>query len=131
MLSSSVILRGLESSSNLNDLVRRWKNVLLKAFSISYFLVIPNQAVSPVEVGSSPAPAPAIEEKPKEDGEDFEGLAAVLEHLGLSDFKTTFEDEQIDLESFVRKKSAMYSTLGSVSCVLNVLYKSTLPAYLR
>ena len=86
--------------------------------------------MSTVEVGSSPAPAPAVEEKPKEDGEDFEGLAAVLEHLGLSDFKTTFEDEQIDLESFVRKKSAMYSTLGSVSCVLNVLYKSTLPAYL-
>uniref|UniRef100_A0A8C5AXK1 SEC23 interacting protein n=1 Tax=Gadus morhua TaxID=8049 RepID=A0A8C5AXK1_GADMO len=48
-----------------------------------------------------PAPPPAVEEKPREEAEVLEGLADVLEHLGLSDFKTTFDDEQIDLESFL------------------------------
>ncbi|XP_059928482.1 SEC23-interacting protein isoform X2 [Gadus macrocephalus] len=60
------------------------------------------QAVSPVAVGNSPAPPPvAVEEKPREEAEVLEGLADALEHLGLSDFKTTFDDEQIDLESFL------------------------------
>ena len=58
-------------------------------------------------MGNSPAPPPAVEEKPREEAEVLEGLADVLEHLGLSDFKTTFDDEQIDLESFVRKRSPM------------------------
>ncbi|CAL8257070.1 unnamed protein product [Lota lota] len=59
------------------------------------------QAAPPAATGNGPAPAPAVEEKPKEDGEDLEDLAAVLEHLGLSDYKTTFDNEQIDLESFL------------------------------
>ncbi|CAL8284360.1 unnamed protein product, partial [Arctogadus glacialis] len=60
------------------------------------------QAVSPVAVGNSPAPPPpAVEEKPREEAEALEGLADVLQHLGLSDFKTTFDDEQLDLESFL------------------------------
>ncbi|XP_056466182.1 SEC23-interacting protein isoform X2 [Gadus chalcogrammus] len=59
------------------------------------------QAVSPVAVGNGPAPPPAVEEKPREEAEVLEVLADVLEHLGLSDFKTTFDDEQIDLESFL------------------------------
>ncbi|KAM3605569.1 uncharacterized protein V6R79_001003 [Siganus canaliculatus] len=44
---------------------------------------------------------PAAEEEPKEDGEEFEDLSAVLEHLGLSDFQSTFEEERIDIESFL------------------------------
>ncbi|KAG7254031.1 hypothetical protein CRUP_016581, partial [Coryphaenoides rupestris] len=57
------------------------------------------QAPPPVAQGNSPAPA--VEEKPKEEGEDFQDLTAVLEHLGLSDYKSTFDDEQIDIESFL------------------------------
>ncbi|CAL8299732.1 unnamed protein product [Merluccius merluccius] len=59
------------------------------------------QVAPPVAQGNSPAPVPAVEEKPKEEGEDLEDLAAVLEHLGLSDYKSTFDDEKIDIESFL------------------------------
>lgn len=68
-----------------------------------------------------PAPvapaAAAVEEEPKEDGEEFEDLAAMLEHLGLSEYKTTFDEERIDVESFVRKTKVLSSLLilkGSV-----------------
>ncbi|KAE8280365.1 SEC23-interacting protein p125 [Larimichthys crocea] len=44
---------------------------------------------------------PAVEEEPKEDGEEFEDLSAVLEHLGLSEYKSTFDEERIDIESFL------------------------------
>uniref|UniRef100_A0A3Q0R5V2 SEC23 interacting protein n=1 Tax=Amphilophus citrinellus TaxID=61819 RepID=A0A3Q0R5V2_AMPCI len=44
---------------------------------------------------------PAVEEQPKEDGEEFEDLAAVLQHLGLSEYKSTFDEEKIDIESFL------------------------------
>lgn len=44
-----------------------------------------------------------MEEEPKEDGEEFEDLSAMLEHLGLSEYKKTFDEERIDIESFVRK----------------------------
>uniref|UniRef100_A0A674PGI8 SEC23 interacting protein n=1 Tax=Takifugu rubripes TaxID=31033 RepID=A0A674PGI8_TAKRU len=36
-----------------------------------------------------------------EDGEDFEDLSSVLEHLGLSEYKSTFDNEKIDIESFL------------------------------
>uniref|UniRef100_UPI0037E8EFDC SEC23-interacting protein n=1 Tax=Semicossyphus pulcher TaxID=241346 RepID=UPI0037E8EFDC len=36
-----------------------------------------------------------------EDGEEFEDLSAMLEHLGLSEYKSTFDDERIDIESFL------------------------------
>lgn len=49
-----------------------------------------------------PACTPAVDEQPKEDGEDFEDLSCVLEHLGLSEYKSTFDNEKIDIESFVR-----------------------------
>lgn len=42
-----------------------------------------------------------MDEQPKEDGEDFEDLSSVLEHLGLSEYKSTFDNEKIDIESFV------------------------------
>uniref|UniRef100_A0A665TP22 SEC23 interacting protein n=1 Tax=Echeneis naucrates TaxID=173247 RepID=A0A665TP22_ECHNA len=34
-------------------------------------------------------------------GEEFEDLSAVLEHLGLSEYKSTFDEEKIDIESFL------------------------------
>lgn len=51
------------------------------------------------DISVSPA---AVEEEPKEDGEEFEDLSAMLEHLGLSEYKSTFDEERIDIESFVR-----------------------------
>lgn len=50
---------------------------------------------------------PAVEEKPKEDWEEFEDISAMLEHLGLSEYKNTFEEEKIDIESFVRIKAPL------------------------
>lgn len=47
------------------------------------------------------ASPPAVEEEAKEDGEEFEDLSAMLEHLGLSEYKKTFDEERIDIESFV------------------------------
>uniref|UniRef100_A0A8D0CP37 SEC23 interacting protein n=1 Tax=Sander lucioperca TaxID=283035 RepID=A0A8D0CP37_SANLU len=51
--------------------------------------------------GNNAAPPPAVEEEPKEDGEEFEDLSAMLEHLGLSEYKSTFDEEKIDIESFL------------------------------
>ncbi|XP_035981790.1 SEC23-interacting protein [Fundulus heteroclitus] len=47
------------------------------------------------------SPPPAVEEPAKEDEEEFEDLAAVLQHLGLSEYKSTFDEEKIDIESFL------------------------------
>ncbi|XP_041921612.1 SEC23-interacting protein isoform X3 [Alosa sapidissima] len=48
------------------------------------------------------APSQAVcEEESKEDGEEFADLSAVLEHLGLSEYQSTFEQEKIDIESFL------------------------------
>lgn len=59
---------------------------------------------APVTQSNNPVAPPAVEEEAKEDGEEFEDLSAVLEHLGLSEYKGTFDEEKIDIESFVRKK---------------------------
>uniref|UniRef100_A0A4W5NYJ2 SEC23 interacting protein n=1 Tax=Hucho hucho TaxID=62062 RepID=A0A4W5NYJ2_9TELE len=40
-------------------------------------------------------------ESPKEEGEEFADLSASLEHLGLSEYQSTLEQEKIDLESFL------------------------------
>lgn len=45
--------------------------------------------------------APAVDEALREEQEDFEDLAAVLQHLGLSEYRSTFDQEKIDVESFV------------------------------
>ncbi|XP_008299243.1 SEC23-interacting protein isoform X2 [Stegastes partitus] len=60
-----------------------------------------NQATAPVAQGSNAVTPPAVEEPPKEDGEEFEDLSAVLQHLGLSEYKSTFDEEKIDIESFL------------------------------
>nr|XP_046258778.1 SEC23-interacting protein isoform X2 [Scatophagus argus] len=57
------------------------------------------QVTAPITQGNG-AP-PAVEEEPSEDGEEFEDLTAVLEHLGLSEYKSTFDEEKIDIESFL------------------------------
>lgn len=48
-----------------------------------------------------PTVTPPVEEEPKDEAKDeFEELSSVLEHLGLSEYKSTFDEEKIDLESF-------------------------------
>ncbi|XP_063347281.1 SEC23-interacting protein isoform X2 [Pelmatolapia mariae] len=59
------------------------------------------QVTAPVAQENSAVTPPAVEEQPKEDGEEFEDLAAMLEHLGLSEYKSTFDEEKIDIESFL------------------------------
>lgn len=59
------------------------------------------QEAAPVTQGNNSVTPPAVEEEPKEDGEKFEDLSAVLEHLGLSEYKSTFDEEKIDIESFL------------------------------
>lgn len=55
--------------------------------------------------GGNTVTPPAVGEEAKEDGEEFEDLSAMLEHLGLSEYKSTFDEEKIDIESFVRIKN--------------------------
>ncbi|KAL2083637.1 hypothetical protein ACEWY4_021410 [Coilia grayii] len=59
------------------------------------------QASTPVSEENSIVSQPVVEEEPKEDGEEFENLTAVLDHLGLSEYQSTFEQEKIDVESFL------------------------------
>ncbi|XP_031731709.1 SEC23-interacting protein [Anarrhichthys ocellatus] len=54
-----------------------------------------------VTQGTNAVTPPAVEEEPKEDGEEFEDLSAMLEHLGLTEYKNTFDEEKIDIESFL------------------------------
>ncbi|XP_024280179.1 SEC23-interacting protein isoform X1 [Oncorhynchus tshawytscha] len=56
------------------------------------------QQVAPPAAATSPA---AVGEEPKEEGEEFADLSASLEHLGLSEYQSTLEQEKIDLESFL------------------------------
>ncbi|XP_064790624.1 SEC23-interacting protein-like isoform X2 [Oncorhynchus masou masou] len=55
------------------------------------------QVASPA-VATSPA---TVEEEPKEEGKEFVDLSSALEHLGLSEYQSTLEQEKIDLESFL------------------------------
>ncbi|XP_029961870.1 SEC23-interacting protein [Salarias fasciatus] len=61
------------------------------------------QAAAPATQTNPAAAAtpPAVEEQPKEDGDDVQDLSAVLQHLGLSDYESTFDEEKIDIESFL------------------------------
>ncbi|XP_038593668.1 SEC23-interacting protein isoform X2 [Micropterus salmoides] len=59
------------------------------------------QVTAPCTQGNNAVTPPAVEEEPKEDGEEFEDLSAMLEHLGLSEYKSTFDEERIDVESFL------------------------------
>ncbi|XP_042358329.1 SEC23-interacting protein [Plectropomus leopardus] len=59
------------------------------------------QVAAPVTQANNAVTPPAVEEEPKEDGEEFEDLSAMLEHLGLSEYRSTFDEEKIDIESFL------------------------------
>ncbi|MED6261277.1 S23-interacting protein [Ataeniobius toweri] len=59
------------------------------------------QMMAPQSQADNAVHPPAGEEPPKEDEEEFEDLAAVLQHLGLSEYKSTFDQEKIDIESFL------------------------------
>ncbi|KAI3362622.1 hypothetical protein L3Q82_001701 [Scortum barcoo] len=59
------------------------------------------QVTAPVTQENNAVTPPTVEEEPKEDGEEFEDLSAMLEHLGLSEYKSTFDEERIDIESFL------------------------------
>ncbi|XP_070696776.1 SEC23-interacting protein [Pempheris klunzingeri] len=59
------------------------------------------QVTAPITQANNAITPPAVEEEPKEEGEEFEDLSAVLEHLGLSEYKSTFDEERIDIESFL------------------------------
>ncbi|XP_011483079.1 SEC23-interacting protein isoform X1 [Oryzias latipes] len=54
------------------------------------------QVCWPLQV-TAPPDAPAAEEEE----EEFEDLTGVLQHLGLSEYKSTFDEEKIDIESFL------------------------------
>ncbi|XP_061083794.1 SEC23-interacting protein isoform X1 [Conger conger] len=49
-------------------------------------------------MGQAPPP---VEEPAAEEGEEFPDLSAVLEHLSLSDYLSTLEDEKVDMESLL------------------------------
>ncbi|XP_034081619.1 SEC23-interacting protein [Gymnodraco acuticeps] len=59
------------------------------------------QVAAPVTQGNNAATPPAVGEEPKEDEEELEDLSAMLENLGLSEYKSTFDEEKIDAESFL------------------------------
>ncbi|CAB1343401.1 unnamed protein product, partial [Coregonus sp. 'balchen'] len=54
-----------------------------------------------VATPATATPPATVGEEPKEEGEEFADLSASLEHLGLSEYQSTLEQEKIDLESFL------------------------------
>lgn len=64
-------------------------------------LIDNKQVTAPNSQASNAVITPAVEEEPKEEEEEPEDLSTVLEHLGLSEYQTTFEKEKIDIESFL------------------------------
>lgn len=80
----------------------------LRHFSFQYFYNCNNFLSSPSKQVAAPdsqvnhaVSPPAVEEEPKEEGEELDDLSAVMGHLGLSEYQSTFEKEKIDIESFV------------------------------
>ncbi|XP_019947867.2 SEC23-interacting protein isoform X1 [Paralichthys olivaceus] len=59
------------------------------------------QVAAPVTQESNAVAPPAVEEEAKEDEEECEDLSTMLENLGLSEYKGTFDEEKIDSESFL------------------------------
>ncbi|KAF3842361.1 hypothetical protein F7725_024312 [Dissostichus mawsoni] len=59
------------------------------------------QVAAPVTQGNNAVTPPSVEEESKEDEEELEDLSAMLENLGLSEYKSTFDEEKIDAESFL------------------------------
>ncbi|KAG5831510.1 hypothetical protein ANANG_G00304460 [Anguilla anguilla] len=59
------------------------------------------QAASSVSQTNGTAGQPVVEEAAGEEEEEFPNLNAVLEHLSLTDYLSTLEKEQIDMESLL------------------------------
>ncbi|KAG7511581.1 SEC23-interacting protein isoform X2 [Solea senegalensis] len=59
-----------------------------------------NQVAAPVPLENNAVAPPAVEEEAK-DAEELEDLSTMLENLGLSEYKSTFDEEKIDNESFL------------------------------
>ncbi|AWP14327.1 putative SEC23-interacting protein [Scophthalmus maximus] len=59
------------------------------------------QVATPVAQESNTIAPPAVEEEAKEEEEECEDLSTMLENLGLSEYKSTFDEEKIDHESFL------------------------------
>ncbi|XP_035256346.1 SEC23-interacting protein [Anguilla anguilla] len=59
------------------------------------------QAASSVSQTNGTAGQPVVEEAAGEEEEEFPNLTAVLEHLSLTDYLSTLEKEQIDMESLL------------------------------
>lgn len=79
--------------------------------SVSRHFSLLLQAAAPSAPDNPSVCTPAADERLKEDGEDFEDLSSVLQHLGLSEYKTTFNDEKIDIESFVRIAAGIHKCM--------------------
>lgn len=78
-------------------------------------------------------PPAAVGEEPKEEGEEFADLSASLEHLGLSEYQSTLEQEKIDLESFVRTLLACHEPIQLLMFTLNTYHtiKETLHSKIK
>lgn len=59
---------------------------------------------------------PGVEAVTKEEEDEFQDLSAVLQHLGLSEYKRTFDEEKIDIESFVRTSFLSKRTITATVC---------------
>uniref|UniRef100_A0A3Q3WFL0 Uncharacterized protein n=1 Tax=Mola mola TaxID=94237 RepID=A0A3Q3WFL0_MOLML len=59
------------------------------------------QVPAAITQGNNAASPPAGEEELKEDGDEFMDLGHMLEYLGLSEYRSTFEEEKMDIESFL------------------------------
>ncbi|XP_018604741.1 SEC23-interacting protein [Scleropages formosus] len=59
------------------------------------------QVASPLLQTEDTKSQAAVEDEPAEEGEEFPDLSAVLEHLSLSEYLHTFEQEKIDMESLL------------------------------
>ena len=81
-------------------------------------------------VATSPA---AVEEEPKEEGKEFVDLSSALEHLGLSEYQSTIEQEKIDLESFVRTLLACHEPIQLLLFTFNTYHtiKETLHSKIK
>ncbi|XP_007566985.1 SEC23-interacting protein [Poecilia formosa] len=67
--------------------------------TVSAAPLLPAAPAANGEVSAPAAEEPSREEE--EDQEEFEDLAAVLKHLGLSEYKSTLDQEKMDIESLL------------------------------
>ncbi|XP_023677340.1 SEC23-interacting protein [Paramormyrops kingsleyae] len=59
------------------------------------------QVAGPLLQGGDATPQQVVDEGSMQEGEEFANLSAVLEHLSLSEYLSTFQQEKIDMESLL------------------------------